>query len=418
MEVEVQEYVVPTAVALGVGLLIGAERERSKGSGPNREIAGVRTFALVSLLGVFGAFSESTMLLVTFALLVGAMTIAGYVRAREDDHGITTEIALLATFALGALSKAHPTYSGAAAVIVTVLLVSRPWLHEIVKSRVTDRELHDGLLLLAAALIVLPLLPDRTVDPWGVFNPNKMWIVVVLVMAINALGYVGLRVWGPTKGLVLAGVLGGLVSSTSTHGAMGQRAKANPALVGSTAAAASFSSVTTAIFLFTVVFAIDAGLAWRLAPACAAAAIVSGAYGTLLLIRAQKPDAEDMTLGRPVSLGAALIFGAIVTGVLIGSALLSRWLGPNAAIAGVAASGFADAHSGAISAAMLLRNEVLASAAAQLAVLLCFTTNALTKIVVSFIAGPPGYAIRVAIGIVVAVSATWATWFATARLWE
>jgi uncharacterized membrane protein (DUF4010 family) len=412
----VQEFVLPTAVALGIGLLIGAERERSKGHGPDREIAGVRTFALVSLLGVFGALSESTFLLVAFAFLIGALAIAGYVRTRPEDHGITTEVALLATFALGALSKSHPEYSGAAAVIVTVLLAARPWLHEIIKSRVTDRELHDGLLLLAAALIVLPLLPDRTVDPWDVFNPNKMWVVVVLVMAINALGYVGLRLWGPTKGLVLAGVLGGLVSSVTTHGAMAQRAKANSALVGSTAAAATFSSVTTAIFLFTVVSATQAELAWQLAPACAAAAIAAGVCGALMLIRAQKPDADDVDMGRPVSLKSALIFGALVTGVLIGSALLSRWLGPRAAIAGVAVSGFADAHSGSISAAMLNRNGVLESQAAQLAILLCFTANAITKIVVSFIAGPIGFAIRIAIGVTASVGAAWAAWMVTARL--
>jgi uncharacterized membrane protein (DUF4010 family) len=411
----VQDFVLPTAVALGVGLLIGAERERSKGTGPNREIAGVRTFALVSLLGMFGAFSESAFLLVTFALLVGAITIAGYVRTRSEDHGITTEIALLATFALGALSKSYPEYSGAAAVIVTILLASRPWLHDVVKSRLTDRELHDGLLLLAAALIVLPLLPDRTIDPWNVFNPNKMWVVVVLVMAINALGYAGLRLWGPTKGLVLAGVLGGLVSSVTTHGAMGQRAKANPALVGSTAAAATFSSVTTAIFLFTVVFAVHIELAWRLAPACAAAAIAAAICATLMLIRAEKPDADDIALGRPVSLQAALIFGAVVTVVLIGSALLSRWLGPSAAIAGVAVSGFADAHSGSISAAMLHKNEVLASTPAQVAVLLCFTANALTKVVVSFIAGTPAFAVRVAIGVIASVSAGWTVWMLSSR---
>jgi uncharacterized membrane protein (DUF4010 family) len=413
---EVQEFVLPTAVALGVGLLIGAERERSKGTGPNREIAGVRTFALVSLLGVFGAFSESTFLLVTFALLVGAITIAGYTRTGSGDHGITTEVALLATFALGALSKPHPEYSGAAAVIVTVLLAARPWLHDIVKSRLTDRELHDGLLLLAAALIVLPVLPDRTVDPWSVFNPNKMWVVVVLVMAINALGYVGLRLWGPTKGLVLAGVLGGLVSSVTTHGAMGQRAKANPALVGSTAAAATFSSVTTAIFLFTVVFAVHPELAWRLAPACAAAAIVSAVCGALLLIRSEKPAADDIAMGRPVSLRAALVFGVVVTGVLIGSALLSRWLGPGAAVAGVAVSGFADAHSGSISAAILNKNNVLASNAAQLAVLLCFSANALTKIVVSFVAGTPGFALRIAVGVVASIAAAWTAWVVAARL--
>lgn len=410
------EFVLPTAVALGVGLLIGAERERAKGHGPEREIAGVRTFAIVSLLGVFGAFSESTLLLVTFAFLVGAMAIAGYLRTRPEDNGITTEVALLAAFALGALSKSHPTYSGAAAVIVTVLLASRPWLHEIVKSRVTDRELQDGLLLLAAALIVLPLLPDRTIDPWEVFNPRKMWVVVVLVMAINALGYVGLRLWGPTKGLMLAGVLGGLVSSVTTHGAMGQRSKANPALVGSTSAAATFSSVTTAVTLFMVVFATQPQLAWQLAPACAAAALGAAIWGALMMFRAEKPDANDVELGHPVSLKAALIFGAVVTVVLIGSALLSRWLGPRAAIAGIAVSGFADAHSGSISGAMLHRNGVLDAQAAQLAVLLCFSTNAITKIVVSFIAGPIGYAVRIAAGVAISVAAGWAAWMITARL--
>jgi uncharacterized membrane protein (DUF4010 family) len=121
-------------------------------------------------------------------------------------------------------------------------------------------------------------------------------------------------------------------------------------------------------------------------------------------------------MGRPVSLKSALIFGALVTGVLIGSALLSRWLGPRAAIAGIAVSGFADAHSGAISAAMLHRNEVLQSQAAQIAILLCFTANAVTKIVVSFVAGPTGYAIRIALGVAASVGAAWAAWIITARL--
>jgi uncharacterized membrane protein (DUF4010 family) len=414
--VYVEEFLLPTAVGLGSGLLIGAERERAKGHGPDREIAGVRTFALVSLLGVFASLTESTFLIVAFALLIGATTIAGYLRSDSDDRGITTEIALLTTYAIGVLSVRHPEYSGAAAVIVTVLLASRPWLHEIVKSRMTDRELHDGLILLAAALIVLPLLPDRTVDPWEVVNPNKMWIVVVLVMAINALGYVGLRMWGPTKGLVLAGVLGGLVSSVTTHGAMGQRSKANAELTASTAAAATFSSVTTAVFLFTVVSATSPTLGWQLLPACAAAAIACAAIGGVMLLRAKKPAADAIELGRPVSLKAALLFAAIVTGVLIISALLSRWLGPSAAIASVAVSGFADAHSGSISAAMLHRNEALSARAAQIAVLLAFSMNAITKIIVSFVTGTRGFAVRVSIGIVTSVAGAWAAWFFAAQV--
>jgi uncharacterized membrane protein (DUF4010 family) len=406
----VEEFVLPTAVALGSGLLIGAERERAKGSGPDREIAGVRTFALVSLLGVFGSLSGSTFLIVAFAILIGAMTIAGYVRSRAEDRGITTEVALLATFAIGVLSVPHPEYSGAAAVMVTVLLTVRPWLHEVVKTRMTDREMQDGLLLLAAALIVLPLLPNRTIDPWEVFNPYKMWVVVVLVMAINALGYVGLRLWGPTKGLVLAGVLGGLVSSVTTHGAMGQRSKSNAELGGSAAAAAMFSSVTTAVFLFTVVSATSPTLGWQLAPACAAAAIAAALCGGVMLLRAKKPEADDIRLGHPVSLEAALLFAAVVTSVLIVSALLSRWLGAGAAIASVAISGFADAHSGSISAAMLHRNEGLEARPAQIAVLLAFSTNAVTKIVVSFVAGTRGYAFRILIGVIASVAAAWLAW--------
>jgi uncharacterized membrane protein (DUF4010 family) len=412
----VDKFVLPTAVALGSGLLIGAERERAKGMQPGQEIAGVRTFALSALLGVFGALAESTLLVVAFALLIGAITIAGYLHSESEDRGITTEIAMLATFAIGVLSASHPEYSGAAAVIVTVLLASRPWLHDIVKSRISDRELHDALLLLAAALIVLPLLPNRTVDPWSVFNPNKMWIVVVLVMAINALGYVGLRLWGPTKGLLLAGVLGGLVSSATTHGAMGQRSRSNPELADSAAAAATFSSVTTAIFLFTVVLAASPTLAKQLAPACVAAALVSGVCGAALLFHAQRPEDEDIELGRPVSLKAALLFAALVTGVLIISALLTDWLGTGAAIAGVAISGFADAHSGSISAAMLHRNEAIGPREAQLAVLLAFSTNAITKIVVSFASGTRGYATRIAAGVVASVAAAWITWFVTVEL--
>ena len=401
-------------MALGIGLLIGVERERSKGVGPDREIAGVRTFALASLLGVFGALLDNALLLAVFASLIGAIAIAGYLRTRETNPGVTTEVALITTFALGALSVPHPAYSAGAAVAVTVLLASRPWLHELVTSRMTDRELHDGLLLAAAALVVLPLLPDRTVDPWDTLNPRKMWVVVVLVMAINAIGYVGLRIFGPSKGLALAGVLGGLVSSVSTHGAMGQRAKEHPAIAANAAAAATFSSVTTAVFLLTVVGAVDVPLAMSLLAPCIGAALVSAGYGWLLFRRAEQHDSADLPRGRPVGLRAALVFGAVVSGVLVLSALLTRAFGPGAALASVAAAGFADAHSGAISAAILARNEVLSLHAAQIAVLLSFTTNAVTKIIVSAVTGSRAYLWRIAGGVVASVTAAWLVWWITA----
>src|SRR4029453_10294053 len=126
------------------------------------------------------------------------------------------------------------------AVVLTILLASRSWRHELVKERLSARELQDGLLLLAAALVILPLLPNRPIDPLQAINLRRLWYVVVLVMGVNAIAYIALRLLGPRKGLALAGALGGFISSTTTHAAMGQRARAQPSLTRHTAAAAHF----------------------------------------------------------------------------------------------------------------------------------------------------------------------------------
>jgi uncharacterized membrane protein (DUF4010 family) len=407
--------VVSTAIALGIGLLIGAERERSKGSGPTREIAGVRTFALASLVGAFSRVLGDVLVGV-FALAIAAITIVGYLRTRNTDPGITTEIALLATFVLGALSLSHPAYSAGAAVAVTVLLASRSWLHDLVTSRLSEREMHDGLLLAAAGLVILPLLPDRPIDPWQMLNPRKMWIVVVLVMAISAAGYVGLRLWGSRTGLLVAGLLGGLVSSVSTHGAMGQRAKEHPTILANAAAAATLSSVTTAVFLLGVVTAINTQLALSLAPACVAAALASATSAWLLYRRSAGTQYENISLGRPISLQAALTFGAVLSSVLVISTLLTKAFGSSAALASVTAAGFADAHSGAVSAAMLQRGDILSPPLAQIAVLLSYTANATTKVIVSAVAGPRPYLWRIAAGTFAAAASAWIAWLVTVKV--
>lgn len=405
-----EPIILSTAVALGIGLLIGTERERSNAQGAHREIGGVRTFALTALLGVFAAMAANPLILAVFALLIGGLCIAGYLRTQPDDPGIATEVALLATFALGALCLEHPAYSAGAAVAVTLLLFSRPWLHELVKRRVSDRELHDALLLAAAALVVLPILPDRTVDPWEVLNPHRIWVIVVLVMTINLLGYIGLHLWGAVRGLLLAGLLGGLVSSIMTHAAMGDRCRNEPALINSAAAAAVFSSVTTAVFLMVIIATVDVPLALSLSTAFAVAAIANVIVGMTLLARATPATHLSLPQQRPVNLRSALLFGTLISTVLIGATLLSRFLGPRAALATTAAMGFADTHSGAISAAMLARKGVLTFEASQVAILLSFTANSMTKLIVSAIAGGPRYAARIAVSVITSIVLVWTTW--------
>ena len=220
------------AVASGVGLLVGVDRERRKGEGPGRRAAGVRTFLIVALLGVLSTLTGAPVMPVAMALAVAALAVSAYRRDRSGDPGMTTEVALLATFLLGVLSGNAPALAAGIGALLAIALAARDQLHRFVRQQLTAQEVHDGLLLAACALVVLPLMPDRALDPFGAFNPRVVWKFTVLVMAINALGYLALRVFGPGRGLPLAGLAAGFISSSAAHAAMGARAP-SPACAGS-----------------------------------------------------------------------------------------------------------------------------------------------------------------------------------------
>ena len=215
------------AVALGIGLLIGAERERRKGEvlpARRREYAHFRRLARRATSVMVGG---ALMLAVTVAG-VAALTTIAYMRSRDDDPGLTTEIALILTALLGGLSVQQPALAAGIAVAVAVLLAARTPLHHFVRSVLTEGEVRDALIFAGATLVVLPLLPDQALGPYGAFNPRSIWIVVILVMAISAAGYVAVRMFGARFGLPIAGFASGFISSTATIGAMGARVQKTP----------------------------------------------------------------------------------------------------------------------------------------------------------------------------------------------
>ena len=184
------------AVALGIGLLIGAERERRKGEGPSRSPAGIRTFTVTSLAGAISFIVGGEVLLAVATAGVIILTAVAYWRGHEDDPGLTTEIALILTALLGGLSMQQPALAAGLAVIVAVLLAARSRLHRFVRSVLTEDELNDALIFAGATLVVLPLVPDRPMGPYGAINPHSIWILVILVMAISAAGYIAVRLLG------------------------------------------------------------------------------------------------------------------------------------------------------------------------------------------------------------------------------
>ena len=263
-----QETFVGLGVALGIGFLIGVDRERRKGSGAARGAAGVRTFVLVALLGAAGHLvGERTGLL----LAVGVTTVlaaVSYWRSSEEDPGLTTGAALVLTCFLGGLALRQPVVAAGLGTLTALLLASRTWLHAFIGERLSDREIMDGLLLAGAGLVVLPVLPDRAIDPYDVVNPRLIWTLALLVMLVNAAGYVALRTLGPTAGLALSGLAGGFVSSVATIASMGNRSSEHKELLRPAVAGAALSSVATVVELTIIIAVTNRALLAPLWPSC------------------------------------------------------------------------------------------------------------------------------------------------------
>lgn len=399
------------AIAVGIGLLIGAERERHKGAGSDRAAAGIRTFALAALSGgVALALGGEAVFAVTL-LVVGGFAALGYVRGAGDDPGLTTEIALVLTALLGALATREPALASGLAVAVAVLLAARTRLHAFVKSALTEQELNDALLFGAAALVVLPLTPDHPIGPYGVLNLRTLWRLVVLVMALSAAGYMALRALGPRFGLPLAGFASGFVSSAATIGSMGARARHEPGLLRAAAAGAALSTVATiaqmALILVTTSPATFARLRTSLAFAAGAAIV----YGALLSLRAARGSAggeAPSSAGRAFHPKAAVLFAGTVTAVLLVSAALQRSLGGAGLLAASALAGFADTHAPAISVASLVAAAKLDAPAAALPILAAMTTNTVTKGVLAALSGGGRFALQVVPGLLLVIAAAWA----------
>jgi uncharacterized membrane protein (DUF4010 family) len=396
-------------VALGVGLLVGIDRERHKGDGPTRQAAGLRTFTLASLAGATAMAVGDEIVLAAVALGMVAFGGLSYWRARDGDPGLTTETALVLTTLLGGLAIKQPEFAAGLGVVVAVLLAARSALHRFVRSVLTDDELRDLLIFAAAALVVLPLLPDKPIGPYGALNLRTVWTIVILVMAVSALGYVAVRLVGPRYGLPLAGLASGFVSSSATIGAMGMHAKAEPELMKPAVAGAVLSSVATVVQLAILVAATNMPTLqalWLPLVFSGAAAVLYGGAFTLWALRqtAQKHEAQ----GNAFSLTTALTFAAILAVVLLAAAAAQDWFGDAGVLVAAAAAGFADTHSAAVSVASLVSDGRIKPTQTIIPVLAAFTTNTITKMVFAVTAGGRDFALYVIPGLLLMLVAAWA----------
>ena len=399
-------------VALGGGLLIGLERERRKGSGPDREPAGVRSFTLAAITGALAQVLQQPLLVAAGAVLVGVLVGMAYWHSRraQGDPGLTTELALFITYLVGVLSVQQPAWGAGAAVIVAGLLFSRERLHRFATRAMTDAELHDALLLAALALVVLPLLPARPMAWLGGLEPRTLALLIVLILALQGAGHVALRLFGPRAGLALSGLFSGFVSSTATVASMGARSRADGSLRPACEAGAMFSTAATWVQALLLLSALSPGLMARLLPAAAVGAAVAAASGWLALRgqqgsgNATAPEASASTKG-PLRVREALLVAGLLTAVTAGVGWARGVFGDAGLLAGTAVASLTDAHASIAAIGALHASQQVATPLALQAVLLAVGTNALTRGVTALVAGGTRFGLAVSASLVASTGA-------------
>ena len=398
----------PYLVALGIGLLIGIERERAKGTGPRRGPAGVRTFALAALLGALAMAMGGALLVGVVVLVIAGLAAIAYRRSSAEDPGLTTEIVLVLVPLLGALAQSNMQLAGGIAVVVAVLLAAKPAIHRFVRGTLTEVEIADGLVIACATLVIWPLLPDRAMGPFDALNPHSLWLVVILILAIGAGGHVATRALGTRFGLPLSGLASGFVSSVATIGTMGQRARADPAAMPAAVAAGLLSSVATFVQMVAVLAMVSGDTMWAMVPPLAVGGGVILIAGALQTWRAAASQSGPAPPGRAFSLTMAVLLAAVMAAMVVAAAAIRHWLGATGLVLGAAVGGVVDTHAAAMSVASLVAAGQLQAADSITPILVAMTANATMKILMAATAGGTRFAMWIGAGITLSMAATWA----------
>lgn len=406
--------------AVAIGAIVGVERHwRARDEEDGQRTAGLRTFSLIGMLGgatglIARAFPEAP---VAAAVVIAALFIAfsavfalyQYREAvAEDNRSVTTCVAAMLTFALGAVAVLGSLELASAGAAVSVaILASRDVLHAFMR-RLTWLELRSAIVLLGMTFVILPLLPDEPVGPFGGVSPSRTWLLVVILAAISFCGYVAVKLFGSARGELVAGALAGLVSSTGATLANARRAGG-----GGNAAALAAGALAACAVSYGRTIVIVALLARPLAEALAAPLLAAAAAMGACALALARRDGQGHTQQdpkNPFELDAVLKMALLLVAVAFLARAAAAWFGDGGLVAVSALSGLADVDAAVVAVAGLIGRIDMTVAFAAIAAAIVANTLAKAAYAVAF--GSAAFGLRFAVGsilaLVAAVAAHWA----------
>ncbi|HEX5355342.1 MAG TPA: DUF4010 domain-containing protein [Aquabacterium sp.] len=402
------------AVALGAGLLVGLERERRKGQGDDREAAGLRTFMVAALTGAVAQMLSAVLAAMALAG-VAALAALSYWRSRSRDPGLTTELALLATALIGMLAVEQPALAAGCAAVLAAVLAARERLHHFATEWLSERELHDGLLLSALVLVLLPLLPASPVSWLGQLSAQRVLMLVIMILLMQAAGHVGRRLLGARAGLALSGLLGGFVSSTATISAMGSLVRGGQAPLRLALCASVLSMAATWLQILLMATLVSVGAAqqvWSLVCVGVAVPVVLGALtwhrdGVPEPVQDKQPAGTQgvLRLREAVSVTMLLVGGAVLVS-------LAQQQGVGGLLMGTALAALADAHAPMASLMGLFGAGHLSQAHLLWGLMVALSANAVTRTGVALTSGGQrfGLGVGLALALNLLCAGAWVVW--------
>jgi uncharacterized membrane protein (DUF4010 family) len=408
------EYFFALAEALGIGLLIGIEREQQAHRSGKEASAGVRTFTLASLVGALSMMAGGVPLLSVSVVIVGVFRVVWIVVQGDKSARLTTSLALVAVVLLGAIAVETATMAAGVAVLIASLMAAREVLHNFSRTVLTAVELRDGLILGASVLVILPVLPNLDLGPGGALNPRNLFIIAVLIMSIGAAGHIATRVVGARMGLPLSGFLSGFVSSTATIGALGRRAGDKPDDARSASAGAALSSVSSLIQIGIILFALSPAMFAAGIPILFMTVLAAALYGAAIFFLSLHGETKPAVLELPsqvFSVTGAIKFMLIVASVMLISAILSERFGSGAVLPAVALAGLVSTNSAAVALASLVAAGQMPAIEGTLPLAAALSANTAVRLWISLRASEPSYRLAVSGSLVAQLAALWAAWW-------
>lgn len=385
-------------IALLIGILVGMQREYAFGEPEKEHAAGVRTFALMGLIGCASAlasdFLGSPWPFVAVILVLGAFfAVTYFVDAWRGQAGLTTEVSALITVLIGALVYWGKIKLGVAlGVTTTVLLSIKPEMHRFVR-RITRADLYAALKFAVITAIVLPILPNKNFGPppFDVFNPFVIWLLVVFISGINFVGYILIQILGTQKGMGLTGFLGGIASSTAVTLGISQQSRREHGLARPFAMALLIAWTIMFARLIVIVAVLNRDLAALLWRPLIVPILVGAAYASFLFVLHRSERTPEMKIKNPFELWPAITFGAMFTLILFAAQAAQIYFGDSGIYITSFVTGLADVDAIALSLAELSHSSSgIAPATAARAVVFATLANTLLKGVFVFAIGSPG----------------------------